>query len=341
MLAPTSAVIGFRAEAFPPATFWLPAAVSAIRRHLSQGGYAVVLATSPPAVAMLAARVALRASDRPFVAEFRDLWAGNPAFDAGGRTLNRVESWVLGRASAIVACTPPAVADLRQRHPGQADRIFEIPNGFEPELLEQRAAGGSGEARTVLIHSGTIGADRPIAPLLEALREEQFTRRFRLVLHGHIAPSVLPEIRRLSGQVDVDVAEPSSWAEAIERIRAADVGVVLQGRDAGDSTAVASKVYEYLALGKPVLSITDGGATEGALRRLGHDRFVARLGDPASIRTALERLTSEPRDVPEAEALAPFSRRSVAARMAELLDDVSDAHRRAGGRDELSSAAPD
>ncbi len=38
----------------------------------------------------------------------------------------------------MIAVTPEAADDLRRRHPGA--RIVEIPNGFEPELLEKRTA---------------------------------------------------------------------------------------------------------------------------------------------------------------------------------------------------------
>ena len=72
---------------------------------------------------------------------------------------------------------------------------------------------------------------------------------------------------------DVELVPPSGWEDAVRRIADADVALVTQARGAGDETAVAAKVYEYLALGKPVLSVTDGGATEALLRRLGADQL--------------------------------------------------------------------
>ena len=64
---------------------------------------------------------------------------------------------------------------------------------------------------------------------------------------------------------DVEIVPPSGWEDAVERIAAADVALITQSRGAGDETAVAAKVYEYLALGKPVLCISHGGATEALL----------------------------------------------------------------------------
>ena len=127
-----------------------------------------------------------------------------------------------------------------------------------------------------------------------------------------------------AGALDVEVVPPSGWDEAVERIRTADVGVVSQSDAVGDRTAVASKVLEYLALGKPVLCVTDGGATEALLRRLGADEFCARLSDRASIAAALDRLRDGdwPAPLPP-ETLAPYSRRTLAGAMAALLDEVA------------------
>ena len=98
------------------------------------------------------------------------------------------------------------------------------------------------------------------------------------MLHGYVAPEIRAEIER-SG-AEVELVPPSSWEDAVRRIAAADVALVTQARGAGDETAVAAKVYEYLALGKPVLCLSHGGATEALLRRLGADQLTARLDDP-------------------------------------------------------------
>ncbi|HET6449332.1 MAG TPA: hypothetical protein VFG31_09510, partial [Conexibacter sp.] len=125
-------------------------------------------------------------------------------------------------------------------------------------------------------------------------------------------------------RVAVEVLPPGPWAEAVQRIAAADAALVTQARGAGDATAVASKVYEYLALGRPVLALTDGGATEALLRRLGADALCARLDDPDGIARALARLADGPLPAPlPTAALAPYDRGHIAAAMAALLDRVA------------------
>jgi glycosyltransferase involved in cell wall biosynthesis len=305
---PVFRVAGLRPEAMPLSTAWAARGATQIRGRLQERDYDAMLATGPPFAALIAARVAH--DYVPLVVELRDLWANNPAFDRGGPVLRRLEDWVVGDAAAVVAVTPEAAADLRRRHPGA--RVEEIPNGFEPELLAKRRV-TEGPATTIL-HSGTLTKDRPLAPLLRALKPP-----LRLVLHGYVAPEIQQEIDE-SG-VDVEIVPPSGWEDAVDRIAAADVALITQARTAGDETAIAAKVYEYLALGKPVLCISHGGATEALLRRLGVDQLCARLDDPGSIEAALRRARDG--ELPPVADLSPYERPKLARDLSELLDTIA------------------
>jgi glycosyltransferase involved in cell wall biosynthesis len=319
---PAFAVAGLRPDALPLSMLWVRPGRTAVRAAIARDRPDVVVATGPPMAGVLAARAALAPDAPPFVVELRDLWAGSPAFDRGGRILPALERWVFAAAAAAVACTPEAVADLAARHPALQRRLHEVPNGFEPELLARRAAGPPPGERLTLLHSGTLTAERPLAPLLRVLAREPYRSRVRLVLHGHMAPAIADEIA--AARNDVEVVAPSGWEDAVSRIAACDVALITQAAGAGDATAVASKVYEYLALGRPVLSITDGGATEALLRRLEADALLARLGDERSIAAALDRALAGSLPGPLApERLAPYDRRAIAERMAALLDEAA------------------
>jgi glycosyltransferase involved in cell wall biosynthesis len=324
---PVFGLAGVRPEAMPLSMAWVPRGAARVRQRLREEQYDVVVATGPPMAGLLAARLGHRVARPPLILELRDLWAGNPSFDRRGGLLGTLESFTLRPAAAIVACTPEAADDLRRRHPGLTGRVHEIPNGFEPELLERRNGNplpSQGEPLTIL-HSGTLTTDRPLTPLLRLLARDPWRRSFRLVLHGHLAPPIVHQVSEASDAVSIEVLEPSTWSDAVARIAASDVGLVTQARTAGDSTAVASKVYEYLALGKPVLCLSHGGATERLLRRLGADELCGRLEDERSIELALERLRERRVSAPlDRAALAPYDRDALARDMANLLGAVSD-----------------
>ncbi len=346
---------GVRPDSFPLSMLWIPRGALLLRRRIERCAPDVVLATGPPMAGLIAAGAGVGARV-PLVMELRDLWAGNPAFDAGGRLLSAIEDRLLGKARAIVACTPEAVSDLRLRHPELDGRVVEISNGFDPEIrsiatcqigdntdhMNSKADTNSNahadadaytnrdtetdRAALTLLHSGTLTAVRPIAPLVQALEDPGLAGSFRLVLHGYLSPASRAEVERArrESNVPIEVLPPCSWTEAVARIAKADAGLITQAGGAGDKTAIASKIYEYLALEKPVLCLTDGGASEALLRRLGADQMCARLDAPETILAALMRLR-ERRAVepPSPERLEPYSRQVLAGRMATLLEDVA------------------
>lgn len=321
--SPLFSLVGVNPEALPPSMAWIPRGALQTRRRLRQGHYDALIATGPPFAALIAARLASSSVSAPLVVELRDLWASNPAYDRGGKLLNSLEAWVFKRASAVVACTPEAVENIRSRHVALASRILEIPNGFEPELLGKRATVSRSAGRLAIMHSGALTPARPLEPLLQVLSREPYRSSFCLVLHGFLAPEIRREVDAARGSAEVVILPPSGWCAAVQQMAEADVTLISQTRGAGDETAVAAKVYEYLALGKPVLCLSHGGATEALLTRLNADKFCARLDDESSIEMALDHLRAEPLPEPlPASRLAPYDRRQLATRLVELLESM-------------------
>jgi glycosyltransferase involved in cell wall biosynthesis len=339
---PAFRLAGVRPDALPLSMLWVPRGALLIRRRIEARNPDVVLASGPPIAGPIAARVGVPRRI-PLVVELRDLWAGNPAFDAGGHVLSRVESWLLRGARGVIACTAAAVSDLRLRHPDLDGRLAEIPNGFDPEIrsmvtddVAPSAPRENGSQRMLtILHSGTLTPARPITPLIRALGDTRLAGSFRLVLHGYLSPTSRAEVARArhAGTVPVEVVSPSPWRDAVGRIARANACLITQARAAGDKTAIASKVYEYLALGRPVICITDGGATEALLRSLGVDELCARLDDQESIVEALLRLRDGALRSPAPERLAPYSRHALAGRMAAQLEEIAGG-RALGGRDQ-------
>lgn len=300
---------------------WAARSRRSILYALRSRTYDAVLATGPPMSALVAARMALGRDGPPLILEFRDLWSGNPAYDAGGPVLPALESWLDKAAAATICTSPQAREQLATRNAGGAP-VHLVPNGFEAHLLE-RPYSPRGKTSVQIVHSGSLVPGRPLTPLLEALGRREDRDAFELVLQGYIGPDCSRELAGRPGKVAVRTLGSVPREQALETVAASDVGLVVQGEGVGDSTAIAAKTYEYLALGKPVLCISTGGATEQLLVELGAGEFCARLGDPGSIDRALDRLAERPvgpQSVPD--GLEQFRRDRIAESMAAVLNDV-------------------
>jgi glycosyltransferase involved in cell wall biosynthesis len=324
-------LLGFQPEAFPPNALWSLTGRRAVRAALAEVRPHAVVATSPPPAALFAAAGSVPAG-LPWIADLRDPWAGSPFYDAGGQVLTRIERRALARAAAVVAVTPPMLAELRARHPDLADRMRLLPNGYDPILLTDRPAAAPSFAgrRVTLIHPGTLYGGRTASALLAAMTEPDLRGRLRLELLGNVDAESEAALAARPPEVEVELVTPLPWEGAIARMRAADVVVVIQPSSLGDAIAWPVKAFEALALGKPVLSITGGGAVEGLLRELGQDAGCARHDDPASIAAALRRLLAAPPAPVPAERLGAWDRAAIARDYAALLDEVVGLHRTSG-----------
>ena len=236
----------------------------------------------------------------------RDLWAGNPYFDAGGTLLTRIEKRAFARADAVVTVTDSCADRMLALHPEIAPRLEVLPNGFDPVLLDLRGRGAPSGERATLVHAGTLYGDRSAVTLLRALSRPGAGRRARgSCSSARSTRDRGRELRRDHG----DARGRRRAAGAVARRRssacaAADVAVVINSPGTGGDMAAPSKLYEALALGTPVLALTNPGSeSERLLERLGHDAGCAPPGDEAAIARAVARLIDAPPAPVDAAAL--------------------------------------
>lgn len=324
-LRPMTTRMGVQPEALAPNLLWAVTGrrriAEAIRRHSPNA----VWATSPPQSAILAAVPVARRANLPVVAELRDLWAGNPYFDNGGGLLARIEAASLRNANAVVTVTSGFRSTIEELHPELRGRVRVITNGFDPKLPGLRNAASRPPARrkATLIHAGTLYGDRTAARLISALARDELRDRVRLELLGPVDAETRAAVHRASHELEVSLNPPVSWSAAIERVCQADISVVIVSPGTGGDTMIPGKLYETLALGKPVLALTPpGSASEVFLRDLGQGAGVVQPDDESAIAGAVWRLLDKvPEPVP-LDRLAAFNRDTIAGEIVELLDSL-------------------
>ena len=141
---------------------------------------------------------------------------------------------------------------------------------------------------------------------------------------GTLDPMTHAELRRGHGALEVVVVAPVPWRAAVDRVQAADIAVVINSPGTGGDMAAPSKLYEALAVGTPVLALTNPRSeSEQLLERLGHAAGCAPPGDEDAIARTVARMLDAPPLPVDFAALAPFSRAAVAERVAALLDRPS------------------
>jgi glycosyltransferase involved in cell wall biosynthesis len=268
-----------------PESYWswgLNAVRAALRRHVRRR-FDVVVATGNPFASFGAAWMFNRLTGVPYVVDYRDSWTLNLFTDGPGfppkHPVWKWEKRILRRAAGASFVNEA----LRQWHadsyPKYADRMLVVPNGWDPDLMPTAAPDSSvaphPERGLRFAYLGTISSAQPVDELIasfERARKDPALADAQLNLHGHLgffkAGQELLSTRLGLSSGDGDDPEsgiryrgPVSKVEVDRVYSDSDVLVFMAG---GAKYVTSGKIFEYMAAGRPIVSVHAPGiaATE-------------------------------------------------------------------------------
>lgn len=272
---------------------WIVPAVIRGVRVVRKHNIDVLFATGSPWSGLVAGHVISLITDRPLIVDFRDPWMNNPFHQSKGKLLDkwssRLERRIVEHASAVSLNTHPLKAEFLQRYPDiPSTKFFVMPNGFDPADFENidPEPRKPGDGALLLCHAGLLYGVRDPAVLLNAIRNanvelSNLNKRIRFWQIGgvNLGYDIAEKFADLitDGSLILDQARP--YKECLSALSSADVVVNVQP---GTKTQVPSKLYDYLAINKPILTIT---SRDGALGELVLNK---QLGDLVSFEQEAE-----------------------------------------------------
>jgi glycosyltransferase involved in cell wall biosynthesis len=281
---------------FPDAHLrWLPFALAAARRV----DYDVAYSSSGPFTSHLVGLFLKRWKKRPWVVELRDGWyrwnrAIFPDYPRWrDRLERRLEAAALKNADRVILVTDRMANAFRCQydHDLPAEHFAVVPNGFDRLQFPASPPYVPGETFDVL-HAGALYYGRSLSAVLEAARRlvdtvPAFAQKFRLTLLGTLDPGARAELERSGLAQRVRYRGQLDHASTIEAMCAADVLLLVANTTPGAEATVPGKLFEYLAVGRPVLAIAPpDSSTADVLKQTGGG-WLAPSGDPAAIACAL------------------------------------------------------
>ncbi|MFZ5517065.1 MAG: glycosyltransferase [Candidatus Zhuqueibacterota bacterium] len=319
---------------------WLPKACVAGLRAIHQRRPEAILSSSAPFTSHLVALLLKKKTRLPWVADFRDEWTDTPYFlySRLSRAINiRLEKLVLQHADCVISVNEEITRLLAAKRPaGERAKFCTIPNGFDSDEIGRAIAGISPtKDKFILTHMGSFYASRTPDDFLAALAE---------LLDSGGLPREELEVRFVGSAADPnqlaalklgDCVKNSigfvAHEKALQHGAASAVLVLIVHRQAG-KRATTGKLFEYLALGKPILGIGTEGTDCGAIiGRTGTGINVA-YGDRAGIAGAIRRLHTawkqgERGFQPDWDAIHQYDRRHTARALSQRLDALVGATR--------------
>ncbi len=316
-----------------PLVGWLPLAFRSACRIVREGQIGVIIATARPFSSLVLAWLVSLRTGLPYVLDYRDPWTTQTDPRSRPPALRRaierrIEAAVARRASHVFFAS-----QTRARHYEEAmglagtGKVSWLPNTLE--TLPSAGPGGpaAGEPR-VLLHAGNLYGGRTLIPLLQALEA--------LEQEGQIEPSsVVVEVRgsldratrsyaRTSPRVSrfLRVEPPMTYPEIGARMRsAAALLLVVAPEHAAD---VPAKLFDYLASGRPILSLAPRDSEAADLvRRLGAGIPLEPSDEPGLREALLGVVRGELKSCATADSLAGFSASEVASRVVRRLEEAT------------------
>lgn len=234
----------------------------------------VIIGTSPTLFAAMAARGMARAKDVPFVMEVRDLWPGIfvelEVFT--NRQLIKIleawELWMYRQADSIITVTGSFRDNLMERGieekkisviPNGADMQFWTPRKKSERLLDELGLNG----KFVVLYIGAHGVSQALDQVLDAAERLAAFDEIQFLFVG--SGSLKDQLQKRSGTLgltNVIFHDPVPKKQVLEFYSIADVCLVPLRDIELFSQFIPSKLFEILAMKKPIVASIRGEARE-------------------------------------------------------------------------------
>lgn len=291
----------------------------------------VVFASSPPLPVAAAAKLVAGRHRVPWVMDVRDIWPevavvlGELRSGWMIRAAERLARNLYESAAAIVTVTDAFQAAIAAEI-GDGAKITVIRNGTTPLWLEageadvDRASLGLPGDRFVWTYAGNVGIAQGLEAAVDAAA--QLGDDFQLRVIG--AGPKLDEIRRRAERLPpgrVVLQGLMQPADAARHLRASDANLVPLGAEPALEKFVPSKLFDYCAVGRPVVLAARGESRE--LAAAAGAAYPVTPGQPEQLAEALRELRADAGlRARLAEAGRAFAAEHLRERQAGRLEDV-------------------
>lgn len=322
-----------------PQVLWNPGAGRLAQRTLRKIPHDAIYVTGPPFSSFLLGCSLKRRFGLPLVLDFRDEWLlaskymdNHQRSGVAYRQQRRMLGKVVRAADAVVATTQASANELSRqiKEAGGRASVHCIYNGFDEADFAQWHPVPNPSNRLRIVYTGTLWKLTDISPVVDALTQlaavdPNSASRIDLIVAGRRTPDQDAIVRKLDPTVvNLTCHNYLPHGESLKLAASADLLLLLLADEAGAERVVPAKLFEYLALRRPILSVCGEGETASLLFQHGNShRFSPNQPDRIAqclLKFLRDRAALSGRD--EA-SICQFSRREQTGQLAAVVDSVS------------------
>jgi glycosyltransferase involved in cell wall biosynthesis len=309
---------------------WFFAGLKQSKEILKRFPIRVIYSSSPPYSAHLIAGVLKREFGLPWVADFRDSWTQAGTYNVRKRLHVRIdrklENGAVMDADAVIANTVSNRDDLIRGFAVHPAKIHVIPNGFDPGDFPEGEIKEDVSPGFIVSCVGKLHQVKAPVGLARAFR--RFHEEHPTVLLKFLGRPLRPALRIFQSLLPPEAWEYSDRIDHPSAIRVMRESALLLADVANEryTHLIPGKLYEYLAVRKPILFIgPEDGDAANLIRETKAGKVVA--FEEQSIYEGLTRFYEEWRHRGEwgntdAAVLAAFDRRKQTYRLAQIFNEL-------------------
>ncbi len=312
--------------------FWIKPSVKFLKSYLRDHPVDAIVSTGPPHSMHMIALGVKRSLHIPWIADFRDPWTNIDFYHKlmltkwGDRSHHRQEQQVIRNADILTTVSWSWAEEFRQLG---AKQVEVITNGFDPADYSNLKSVPS--VKFELCHVGSMNKDRNPRQLWEAIalaakKNQRLKAHLRIVLLGSTDHQVFEDLEKwgLSDQVEHISYLPHQ--EVLQRAAGAGLLLLPLNDTPNVSGIIPGKIFEYLALGKPILAIGPDTGDSARIVRETKSGTIAGFHEVDMMANLIEEgyqnFVDKKSENVSANEIDQYSRKVLTGQMADLLNDL-------------------
>jgi len=315
---------------------WIPQAILPGIKHIYKEHIDIILSSSPSPTNHILGYLLSIICSRPHVVDFRDLWTLNEAYQFRNlpdflKAYDKFwEKIILKHAAKMIVVNNTLKDQLITENPDICDgKVEVIYNGFDVDDCPADFLKNKKNDKFTIVYAGNIYGHRSPAFFFQSLakwirRQEHLAKSVRIDFLGggysETLDNTLKGIVEFHPRVRKDLA--------LRAIFNSDLLLLIHGFDTLTASSTSTKLFEYLATGKPILAIMPPGEAADILNSSGNENLVVSSPDEEKVITFLNRqydkwCKSETVNHNLSNTPAKFSRKYQSQQLAFLLNSLA------------------
>lgn len=310
--------------------FWIKPSVRFLVDYLKKNPADAIVSTGPPHSLHMIALGIKKKLNVPWLADFRDPWTNIDFYDDlmltkfAHRKHLRFEKEVLNTADKVVTVSWNWAKDFEKLC---SRKIDVVTNGYDPEDFKNLSE-NSGNGKFVLCHIGSLNKDRNPEFLWKCLAQivntdPDFDRDLRIRFIGQVDYKVFDDLTRFNLMKKTEKIDYLPHDETLRKSSESSALLLLLNNTPNVNGIIPGKVFEYLALKRPILCIGVDAGDSARIINESKAGSVINFGDEEKCISFIRELYQHYKNktlVVSSSGIEKYSRQEKTKEITEILD---------------------